>query len=251
MVKDEQILFVTTSLYSPWLQYSHNLIKKFFPSSEHLVIDGTKNWPYVWFSWIEVVKKFDKIKYFIHIDEDCFLLNRESIIDLINNMESNGIDIIGPSDGYSHYRSANAIAMNSFFMIGKVSILENLDLNYIQFGYDRDKGWVNNLGLSFKEKYKEDFNYTHPVVSGGCNYEFEQEPYYAFFWKLKEDGCKFDYLYSHFNDEFKSTNLRLNSESNDFCIHMWYTRQWSEPFDVWGLPNNIRYERVKKYLDEQ
>lgn len=249
MVKDEEILFITTSLYTQWLQYSHNCIKKNFPNSEHLVIDGTKNWPYIWFAWIEAVKKFENIKYFIHIDEDCFLMDRESIVHIINNMETNGIDIVGPSDGFSHYRSANGVAMNSFLLIGKVDILKHINLNGIQFKYDRDIGWMNSFGLSFKEEYLKDFNYTHPVVSGGCNFKFEQEPYYAFFWQLKENGCKFEYLYNHFDENFKSSNLRMDINSPDICIHMWYTRQWSDSFDVWGLPNNVRYERVKNYLD--
>jgi hypothetical protein len=29
---------------------------------------------------------------------------------------------------------------------------------------------------------------------------------------------------------------------------MWYTRNWNQLFDVWGLPNKERYERVEKML---
>jgi hypothetical protein len=31
---------------------------------------------------------------------------------------------------------------------------------------------------------------------------------------------------------------------------MWYVRNWNDNFDVWGLPNFERYNRVEKYLIE-
>lgn len=69
MIKDSEILFVTTTLYSKWLDYQQDIVKNFFPNSERIVVDGRKNWPKSWFYWIDEVKKSDK-KYYIHIDED-------------------------------------------------------------------------------------------------------------------------------------------------------------------------------------
>ncbi len=64
---------------------------------------------------------------------------------------------------------------------------------------------------------------------------------------MKELGCKFDYLYPYFDDRFKS-NPRLEKDSLDIGIHMWYTRNWNSEMDVWGLKNVERYNRVEKFL---
>jgi hypothetical protein len=69
-------------------------------------------------------------------------------------------------------------------------------------------------------------------------------------WMLKEAGRKFYYLYPHFDDRFKSTNPRIEKDSKDIAIHMWYTRQWNSDMDVWGLPNIERYNRIEKYINE-
>lgn len=67
---------------------------------------------------------------------------------------------------------------------------------------------------------------------------------------MKEMGCKFDYLYPFFDDRFKSTNPRLEKDSDDIGIHMWYTRNCDSNMDVWGLPNVERYNLVEKYINE-
>ena len=67
---------------------------------------------------------------------------------------------------------------------------------------------------------------------------------------MKELGCKFDYLYPFFDERFKSTNPRLEKDSDDIGIHMWYTRQWNSSMDVWGLPNVERYNLLEKYIED-
>ena len=42
-------------------------------------------------------------------------------------MESESIDLMGCSDGYHHFRQNNPVAINTFFMIGKVEHLEKID----------------------------------------------------------------------------------------------------------------------------
>ena len=82
MIKDQDILFVTTTLYTKWLSYQKELVKKHFPESEHIVIDGRNNWPYTWFHWLNHIKNTTS-KWFVHLDEDCFLNSREELLDLI------------------------------------------------------------------------------------------------------------------------------------------------------------------------
>jgi hypothetical protein len=254
MVLDKDIVFVTTTLYTKWLDYQSVIIKKLFPESQHLIIDGGENWPNSWFYWIDEVKKSDK-KYYIHIDEDFFITSKEEVLKVINKMESNNIDLIGCSDGYHHFRGANPVAINTFFMCGRVSDIKNINIDLKNLKYQlstfdgKNYLWLNSVNLRFKDEYKNGFEYNHEKF-GDSNFKSEQEPYYAFLWLMKDLGCKFDYLYPHFDERFKSTNPRLTKDSDDIGIHMWYTRQWNSDMDVWGLPNIERYNRVEKYITE-
>lgn len=243
---DNQILFVTTTLNTKWLFYQKYLIKKFFPNCDHLIIDGSSNWPNSWFYWINEAK-FSKKEYYIHIDEDFFLTSKDEVLKCIEKMELENIDLLGCSDGYHHFRQNNPVAINTFFMIGKVEHLRELDFSDIKIVW-KDGYYVNSYGLNFKEKYLKNFEYHHEKLAG-CKYN-DFEPYYAFQWKMKEMGLKFDYLYPHFDDTFKSTNPRLSKISIDIGIHMWYTRQWNSQMDVWGMKNIDRYKKIEKYLND-
>jgi hypothetical protein len=249
------MIFVTTTLYSKWLDYQQEIIKKLFPESEIITVDGRGNWPNSWFYWIDEVKKSDK-KYYIHLDEDFFLTSKSELLKAIEKLESDDCDLLGCPDGYHHYRGANSVALNTFLMIGRVDDVKrlNTDLKSAKYQYGIYDGinysWFNSLDIKFKPEYKNDFNYKFKE-QGGSNFEQEQEPYYAFLWSMKELGCKFDYLYPHFDERFKSTNPRLDENSDDIGIHMWYTRQWNSTMDVWGLPNIERYNLVEKFIQSE
>ena len=255
MIKEIDIVFVTTTLYTKWLDYQQSIIKRLFPESEVITVNGNGNWPNSWFYWIDEVKKSDK-KYYIHIDEDFFISSKEELMKAVQSMEDNQIDLLGCPDGYHHFRGANPVAINTFLMIGRVDDVKRLktDLKSAKYQLVTSDGrvysWINNLGIKFKEEYKKDFNYRFED-QGGSNFQFDHEPYYAFLWSMKELGCKFDYLYPHFDERFKSTNPRLETDSPDIGIHMWYTRQWSNRMDVWGLPNIERYNLVEKFIKEE
>lgn len=247
MIENKDIVFVTTTLYTKWLGYQQRIIKDLFPDSEIIVIDGRINWPNSWFYWIDEIKRLDK-KYYIHIDEDFFITSKDEVLKAINKMESNSIDLIGCSDGYHQFRGANPVAINTFLMIGKIDKIKDIkkDLKSSRYYYT-DKGWLNDFGLSFNNRYLKDFEYKFEK-QGESNFKIEQEPYYAFLWEMKEIGSKFDYLYPHFDDRFKSTNPRLEKNSPDIGIHMWYTRQWDSNMYVWGMKNIDRYNRIENYI---
>lgn len=244
---ENEIVFVTTTLYTKWLAYQSSIIKRMFPKSSILLIDGRESsaWPNSWFYWIDEVKKLNA-KYYIHIDEDFFILNKEEIIKVIQKLESNEADLIGCPDGYHQYRGANPVAMNTLILFGKTEHLKSISFKEIRFQYSQN-GWMNNMNLHYKEDYKKDFNYNF-TINGGSNLTFEQEPYYAFLWAMKELNLKFEYLYPSFNEEFKTTNPRITELSPDMGIHMWYTRQWNSDMDVHGLPNIERYNKVEQFL---
>jgi hypothetical protein len=246
MISEKDIVFVTTTLYTKWLNYQSKIIKDLFPECEHIVVDGRIKWPYSWFYWIDKVKDSKK-KWYIHIDEDFFLTDKEEVIKCIEKMESEGIDLIGCSDGYHHFRQNNPVAINTFFMIGRVGNLKDINFNDIKIDWNGNS-YINNYNLHFKMEYLDDFEYKHNKMAD-CKYN-DIEPYYAFQWKMKNTGLKFDYLYPHFDDRFKSTNPRLDENSKDIGIHMWYTRQWNSEMDVWGMKNIDRYNKIEKYLND-
>ena len=93
MILEKDICFVTTTLYTKFLAYQSTILKKEFPDSQHLIINGTKNWPNSWFYWIDEVKKTN-CKFFIHIDEDFFLTSKDELMKALNKMDDEGIDII-------------------------------------------------------------------------------------------------------------------------------------------------------------
>ena len=251
MIKDQDILFVTTTLYTKWLGYQKQLIKKHFPESEHIVVDGRNNWPYAWFHWLNPLRN-TSAKWFVHLDEDCFLNSREELLKLIQKMEAEDITISAVSDGYHHYRGANPVAINSFFMVGNVDHFNdlNFDIREVTFEHNVD-GWRNNKGIIYNaDRHRSDFVYPHEIMGNGENCSYEQEPYYMILWMLKEKGRKFNYLYPHFDERFKSTNPRVDKDSDDIAIHMWYTRQWESPMMVHDTPNSFRYNAVEEYINK-
>jgi hypothetical protein len=250
MINESDIVFVTTSLSTKWIDYQQKILKSNFPDSSFIVVNGLGNWPKSWFYWINQIKTMNK-RWYIHIDEDCFIENKGEVIRLLEKMESEDIGISAISEAYCHFRGNNPIAFNSFFLAGRVQDLKdiNIDFNQINFSYTGSK-WINSLGIQYKEEYKEGFEYVHEKAWPYENYENESEPYYLFCWLMKEKKIKFYYLYPHFDDRFKSTNPRIEKDSPDIAIHMWYTRMWNSNMDVHGLPNSERYSRLENYLRE-
>jgi hypothetical protein len=244
---ENNIVFVTTTLYTKWLDHQSKIIKELFLDSDHIIVDGRNNWPNSWFYWIDKVKNSDK-KYYIHIDEDFFIESKDEILKCIEKMELENIDLFGCSDGYHHYRQHNPVAINTFFMIGKVEHLKDLDFSEIKFQWIGDS-YINNMDLNYKEEYSKDFNYKHEKFA---DFKFDNfEPYYSFSWKMKDMGLKFDYLYPHFDDRFKSTNPRIDKDSKDIGIHMWYTRNWNSEMIVSGVRNIDRYIELEKNLKNE
>jgi hypothetical protein len=252
MIYESDVVFVTTTLYSKWLSYQNTIIRNLFPSSQHILVDGRQNWPNSWFLWIEETKKTDK-KFYIHLDEDFFITSKEEVLKLLQKMENENIDLCGCPDGYHQYRGANPVALNTFFMIGRVDDLKKITVNLSEtefFLKQNEKGiftWGNNLDMSFKQKYANDFDYKF-TIQGEHNFGVDQEPYYAFLWYMKELRCKFEYLFPYFDERFKSTNPRIEEDSKDIGIHMWYVRQWSSEMDVWGEKNIERYKKLEEEI---
>lgn len=258
MINDKDIVFITTSTMSKWIGYQSKLIKHHFPDSDHIIVNGSsmefkKRWPNSWFDFLSPLNSRNE-KFYVHIDEDFFLDSREELLKVIEKMDSENIGLMGVSEGNQHYRSANPVAINAFLMIGRTDDIRKINIDklsntkYFMGTYDgKTYGWFNELGIKYKPEYGEGFEYRF-TKNGGTNYDIEQEPYYSFIWYMKEIGCRFDYLFPHFDGRFKSTNPRLEEDSVDIGYHMWYTRNWYDNSDVWGMKNVDRYNEIEKFL---
>jgi len=236
MLKNK-IIFATTSILSPIQKFQTESIVKNFPNSEIIIVDGRYGWFKIWYKWIDECLKKDG-NWFIHIDEDCFIKDSKEILNLIEFMENNNYDIAGCPDGYHEYRSGNYMAYNSFFMVLNRKCLETW------------KKWINEKDYfpQFKKEWLEEYPYEKRGESNIVYYQNwdiwvpNTEPYYNFFWVLKECGIKFFYLEPKYDPELSTTNLL-----NDTVIHAWYLRLWNVDYKVSEIhkyPNKLRFEKI-------
>ena len=255
MIEDKDIIFVTTTLYTDCLEIQQKLIEKHFPGSERKLRDGREltKWPNSFYYWMEDVRN-SSAKYFIHIDEDCFIIDREEIMKTLALLEQR-YDIIGCPDGYHPPRPVNPIVINPFLMFGRTSIIKDMDIDMINLKYKLEFNkykyiWTNSADLKFKHSYKDTFFYPHPII-GDFTFQDGREPYYGFFWYLKDKYYRFGYLYPHFDVNLKSTNPKIDHNSKEMAIHMWESRNMDSDKEFYGLTAKQRFEKIKNLLKEK
>jgi len=218
-----------------WLYIQQALLKQHFPGSLRRIINGNIRWNFdldlncVWYDFIKIaLNQPSYVKYFVHVDEDCFILNPNIINNYIQVLEEDDIDLIGSSDVVSRIRGENPIAMNSFFMLGKIStlikVMEDYDIN-LKF---------SDLGI----------NLDSPIE----DYKIEYEPYYDFYWNYLKKGFRFKYIPSNYNEDFSCTAL-LTTQGEVWAYHMWFTRIWRRRKDyLHGVSQYDRYKRMGIFL---
>jgi len=240
-----KIVFFTTTTNSDIQRTQSECIKKHFPDSQHLLIDGRNGWFNVWYAWLNYAKDIEA-EWYIHIDEDCFITSNKEIENLIQYMNDNNLDISGPPDGHFEYRSGNHMALNSFFMIMKRKCIDTWhNRKYIpQF----KKEWIEEYPYEKKNHshYEYDMEFGSSGKPLGVIWKPETEPYYDFMWVLKDSGCKFNYLEPKFGEEFQTTNLL-----NDTIIHMWHQRErWQDRIvsPIHKMPNKSRFDGIIKKI---
>jgi hypothetical protein len=228
MIKDTDIVFITTTQYTKWLEYSRDSIKKHFPDSRIVHINGKYGWPETWFVWLDYLH-VQQEKYFVLVDEDCFVLDGEGIKIAIEQLDETGAVLAGVPDAGFALRDFNSVALNPFFMIGNRLKLLNVLQRFPQWRQFR-----------FSDKYKAAGSIVpHP------NYEI----FYGLFWAVLEAGGKFNYLTPiddyHFADSQRqnpATMVRITPTSRDLALHMWYSRKSDE------VGHKERYEKAVSYL---
>jgi hypothetical protein len=211
------IKFFTTSTLSDVQEINSRLIEKHFPNSEHIVIDGRGGWFDIWYEWLNLATGAD---HYIHLDEDCFITSPDEILSTIKFMDDYGYDIAGCPDGHHHYRSGNHVAFNSFFMILNQQCVDDW-FNKGEIPQFK-KEWIRPY--NFEEFNSSHFEYNMEFGSSGKPvheiWKPNTEPYYDFFWVLKEAGRRFLYLKPTFNPEFQTTDLLEGTVQ-----HMWHMRE--------------------------
>jgi hypothetical protein len=238
-IKNSDILFITPTFGTRWLFYQQYLIEHFFPGSKRVLVDGNMNWDFekglkcLWYDFTRIaLKNKNRFKYFIHIDEDCFITNGQGIIEAIRLLETGNFDLVGPADVIPRIRNFNPKALNSFFMIGKIKSLER-----VMAGYEID--------LSFDE-INEQLNI--PIEE----FRKEYEPYYDFFWNYYKKGFAIGNINTSFDDNLKCTGL-LARNGQIFGYHMWFTRTWKVNEDILGCgaTSYQRYMNMGKFLQKK
>ncbi len=234
-IQDKDIVFVTPTVGSIWLFYQQFLLNKFFPNSPKILVNGNRRWDFnlgkncVWYDFInKAILDAPQCKYFVHIDEDCFLINKEGILDSIHRLENSTDSLAGPIDNMWPIRGGNPYALNSFFMIGKTN-----DLKSVWEKFD--------INLRFKH-----LNIDLPEIP---EHKIEDEPYYNFFWNYLQQKKTIQAIKAGFDKETNSTTL-LASNDSIFAHHMWYTRHWYKNDIFVSLTHRQRYLLMRKKLNK-
>lgn len=233
MAQDTDITFITTTQFTTSLKYCKAFVKKFFPTSQHIIIDGRWGWPSSWFLWIKWLSKITT-KYFILVDEDCFVTNNSEIKAAIEELERTKATLAGVPDDFFGHRHFNGVAINPFFVIGNRERLLNVLTN--------NPEWPS---LKFK------LTYLAKIPNLPPNYEPEHpdfEFFYGLFWAILEAKETFLYLKPEDNFEFAddkrqnaATNVKLTGAGPVLAIHLWYSRVCQEP------EHNLRYQKFEAF----
>lgn len=186
-----------------------NLARAFIPSDWPVIVkDGN---PYTHF---DEIKKLDiATKWAINLDEDCFLINPNGVIRLIELMERNAYDTAGIQDGSSYIRHHNPVLFNPFFFVFNVAKLQA----------------VPKLNADIPTESRK---YAHLIRFNHLPHKFDGfEPYYPFFFDLLEAGLKPLFLANHALDSFSTEghgygkpSILLDEDGGELAIHAWYSR---------------------------
>lgn len=242
-----KITFFTTTTYSDIQDKQSMCIKKFFPNSKQILIDGRGRWFDIWYRWLEIANGIDS-DWFVHIDEDCFITSADGINSLIDDMNKNNFDIAGTPDGCHEYRSGNHMALNSFFMILNKNCVNTWKsrTNVPQFKSE----WIREY--PFNKNNISNFIFDMEFGSSGKPisqiWRPNSEPYYDFMWVLMDNSIKFKYIEPIFDSEFQTTNILNNT-----IIHMWHQRERNCDYIVstaHTMSNKERFDGILKKIGE-
>ncbi len=151
------------------------------------------------------------------LDEDCFIMDNTRLRGLIAWAEAHGHAAVGvPDGGVIPRRDHNPNALNLFFNV--------LDLAAIREVWDPDQcqSWMNRGS-----------EMTHPwppesLLKPDVPYLFDDyEPYYCFYFWLREAGLSTGYLDARLHSDGLSA-IVLEQTGHPVAIHSWYAREFDD-----------------------
>lgn len=171
----------------------------------------------------------------VNVDDDAFVVNKDSIQTIITHMKENGYDYCGiPDGGNTTIRGhANPCSMNPFFNIFNLkSMREKMELKNI-----RGIPWSDDLKDRVPDKCKtrSDLQW-YPLL----------EPYYPIFFQLLKH-CKALFLDADTYDVDGDaiTSRAYDTNNSLFLYHTWYARDYLK--DVY--PDDVKHtRRIQKIM---
>ena len=212
---------------------------------EMIGINGSNGfYGFPFFNYMITNEYFDDCDWIIYVDEDCFITNKEALLDLLNHQIENNIHCSGvPDGGVISHRFHNPISIIAFFMIINVRAIRNKyrfeDVNSQIYGADLNKFIPHHL-IKTNIVYEDKFNRT--IARGyspyGVIYDNFEPTFKPFFWLLR-NGYNMLYLdaYDYPNDDL--TTVVKNQNGVDFAYHSWFARGW----------NGVHKERITNLIN--
>jgi hypothetical protein len=197
-------------------------------------------------SYLDFIFSYNfETKWVLNLDEDCFLINKESVSKLIGFMEDNNYDYCGVQDGGSiPVRIHNPLVSNPFFNLFNVEKINKLQRDYYSKKYD-----VNVI----KSKYSSLVRFKH------IKYDYDMyEPFYIHFFWLLENGLTPYFLEAQeFSREkyfvfapvlrivpyFNSPTMIYDHEGMEIALHTWHSRFINYPNIRKRIMNCYNYAR--------
>ncbi|TFW30393.1 hypothetical protein [Duganella callida] len=172
-------------------------------------------------------------KWAVNVDEDCFVINPQAIVELIAHMEASGYDTAAIQDGASNLRAHNPVMFNPFFFVFNVAKVQAVP----KVTTDIPTMVATSRQFAPLQRYFD------------LPFEFDGfEPYYPFFTDLLLAGLRPLFLNNHAWEAFDPAptglgkpSIVLDERGNELCIHAWYSRLYHEPVVRARLDACIRY----------
>ena len=156
---------------------------------EFVGINGSNGfYGFSFFNYMMTDEQFADCDWIIYVDEDCFITNKNAMLDLLNYQIENNIHCSGvPDGGVISHRFHNPISIIAFFMIINVGEMRKKynfnDANSMKYGHDLDKFIPHHL-INSNRPYEEKFRRT--IANGytpyGIIYDNFEPTYKLFFW---------------------------------------------------------------------
>ncbi len=187
-------------------------------------------------------------KWILNLDEDCFIIDLEEIVNMVAYMEANNYDYCGVQDGGSiPVRIHNPLVSNPFFNLFNVEKIFELKKDYYETDYNVD---------DIRDKYSSLIRFKHSAFK----YDL-YEPFYKHFFWLLENGLKPYFLDAgEFSKEkyyviapllriipyFNSPTMIFGHNGSEMALHTWHSRFINYPNIKKHIMNCYAYARKKR-----